>query len=88
MEQVKLWDVGTREEVASLPHGGRVESVSFSPDGAILAWGSEDGAIKLWDVDSREEVASLEGHTTPIKGRWAFSPDGSLLASMIDWRRA
>ena len=60
-------------------HTGEVWSVAFSPDGAILASGAEDG-IKLWDVATRREIATLEGHTDFVHSV-TFSPDGKTLAS-------
>jgi WD40 repeat protein len=54
--------------------------VAFSPDGAILARGSDDGTIKLWDMKSLKEIGILKGHSEYV---WpvAFSPNGSTLAS-------
>ena len=61
-------------------HMEEVWSVSFSPNGAILASGSSDGTVKLWDVAAQAHIATLDGHTG-----WgssvSFSPDGTTLVS-------
>ena len=49
--QVGIWlyDAFSGEEL-ELIAGHPSESISFSPDGLVLASGSEDGSIRLWDV--------------------------------------
>ena len=61
-------------------HTDRVRSVSFSPDGSLLASGSKDGTIKLWRVSDGALVRTLTGHTGFVRSV-SFSPDGRLLAS-------
>jgi WD40 repeat protein len=48
-------------EMASDPlgHTDRVLSVSFSPDGNILASSSDDGTIMFWDVQTGECLKTL-----------------------------
>jgi WD40 repeat protein len=60
-------------------HNESVYSVSFSPDGRMLASASHDQTIKLWHVDSRKEFRTLTGHLWVYDV--AFNHDGKLLAS-------
>jgi serine/threonine protein kinase len=61
-------------------HTDGVFSVSFSPDGSLLASGSGDDTIKLWRVSDGSLVRTLTGHTDGVRSV-SFSPDGRLLAS-------
>ena len=47
---VKLWDMTTQGNFATLGHTSEVHSVSFSPDGRTFASGTLDGTIELWDT--------------------------------------
>ena len=77
---VLLWDVATREQVATLEgHTNVVYSVSFSPDGALLATGGWDSMVILWDVLTREKIIAF-GHTNVVYSV-SFSPDGTTLAA-------
>ena len=61
-------------------HRGTVTSVSFAPNGTLLASGSEDNTVKLWAVKNHTHIATLEGHQGFVHSV-SFSPDGTLLAS-------
>jgi WD40 repeat protein len=89
--EVKLWDVATGQEKASLKgHASPVYCVALSRDGKLLASGSGvfdekrrqfvSGEVKLWEVATGREMATLKGHTAAVFSL-AFSPDGTLLAS-------
>ena len=80
-----LWDVVTGKNRKLEKHTGAVGGIAFSPDGKILAIGSEDQTIILWDVDagSIKHTAIkhiLQGHTDSVTSV-SFSPDGKTLAS-------
>ena len=76
---VKLWDVATKQDISTLPHGSRVNSAAFSPDGKTLASGSVDATVKLWDVTTGANFATLP-HMSEVNSV-AFSRDGKTLAS-------
>jgi WD40 repeat protein len=77
---VRLWDVASGRERASLQGDGPVNSVVFAPDGETLAAAS-GFTVKLWKVPTGREAATLVGHTGGIASI-VFSPDGKTLASV------
>jgi WD40 repeat protein len=58
-------------------------TLTFSPDGQLLATGDVDRAIILWQVADGKKLLTLTGHASWV---WsvAFSSDGKLLASGSD----
>ena len=63
-------------------HNGIVNSISFSPDGKMIASASADTTIKLWRLDNTLPK-TLEGHNG-IVNSVSFSPNGKLIASASD----
>lgn len=59
-------------------HLSLVESLTFSPDGKVLASGSYQ-EVKLWDAKTGELKRTLPGFTERVVAL-AFSPDSKLLA--------
>jgi len=68
-----------------LGHPGGVRAVAFSPEGAVLAVGSNDGTVRLWDPVTGQNTAAFKGHGSGIRSV-AFGTVGgkTLLASASD----
>ncbi|HEY9820825.1 MAG TPA: serine/threonine-protein kinase [Candidatus Sericytochromatia bacterium] len=62
-----------------------INSVAISPDGSLLASGSDNKTIRLWDLKTGVAIATLTGHSQGVKSV-AFSPDGTILGTGSDDR--
>ncbi len=81
-----LWDMNTFEQLTTIETNSGSVSVSFNPNGDIMAIGGAE-EIYLWEIPTSDisEIADheshrLEGHIGEVQSV-AFSPDGRFLAS-------
>ncbi|MFN2198416.1 MAG: helix-turn-helix domain-containing protein [Anaerolineales bacterium] len=78
---VYQWEVSTGQEVRTLSGEDKeIYGLAVSPDGSLLAGGTQDGNIVLWSVASGEKLRTFSGHAGVVL-RLVFNQDGSRLAS-------
>ncbi len=64
-------------------HSGSVNTLSWSPDGRLLASGSEDKTVQIWQVwqtITGQRFRTYTSHSGPVN-TLSWSPDGRLIAS-------
>lgn len=77
--EIRLWDTATGRECGSLNgHCGPVRTLDFSPDGKLLATGSDDQTVMVWDVARYQDAA------TPPPDELAASTAGNATALRDD----
>jgi WD40 repeat protein len=64
-------------------HTSSIRSLAISPDGQILASGSDDKTVELWQLSTGQDLFTLRGHTKAVYSV-AISSDGQILASGSD----
>jgi WD40 repeat protein len=63
-EAIKLWDVESLQELLTLKgQGSMFSSVTFSPDGNVLASINSQGLLHIWRAPSFEEIARVEAQS-------------------------
>jgi WD40 repeat protein len=82
---IQLWDTSTDAVKATLEgHTGKIKSISYSPNGQMLASGGKDNTIRLWDTSTGALKATLEWYASDNYAYFiksvVFSPDGRTLA--------
>ncbi|WP_375491321.1 hypothetical protein [uncultured Nostoc sp.] len=70
---------GVRERNRLQGHSDGVTSVTFSPNGQIIATASSDNTIKLWSIDGTL-LKTLQGHNDRVNSV-SFSPNGQIIAT-------
>jgi WD40 repeat protein len=84
---IKLWHLGTGQDISDIRSNTKVEFLAFSSDGQTLfSSGSDDKTIKLWPTGTVREFRTIKGY-----GEWsrylAISPDGQTTASSGGWNK-
>ncbi|BEJ13182.1 hypothetical protein CspHIS471_0303560 [Cutaneotrichosporon sp. HIS471] len=78
-KQPYVWDAETGDIIILGPESEtNVCSVSWSPDGAYLAIGKEQGAVEIWDVEENKRVRVMLGHNARVP---SLSWTGHILSS-------
>jgi Tol biopolymer transport system component len=82
-DEVYLWSLAANRIYAILtsPGGSPVLSVTFSPDGKMIALGGLNGKTSLWDTSTRKLLATFTDPDSSGVLPTAFSPDGEMLAT-------
>jgi RNA polymerase sigma factor (sigma-70 family) len=66
-------------------HAGAVVSVAVSPDGKLVASGSDDQTLRFWNAADGKLIRTVLAADPPVKGGWVgavtFTPDGETVVA-------
>ena len=74
-----MWDASTGAKLLTYTgHTDQVRAVAWSPDGKLIASGSDDGTVQVWDASTGANIHVYQSGSVLAL---AWSPDGKLIAS-------
>jgi WD40 repeat protein len=89
--KIDIFEVASGKTVRTLPHAGRIVSLSFSPDGRFLVALGQNNDKYIWDGLSGEKLATLVNLGGALNSRgsdWlVVTPDGLFDGSPAAWKQ-
>jgi WD40 repeat protein len=89
--KIDIFEVASGKTIRTLPHAGRIVSLSFSPNGRFLVALGENNDKYIWDASSGEQLATLVNLGGALNSRgsdWlVVTPDGLFDGSPAAWKQ-
>jgi WD40 repeat protein len=89
--KIDIFEVASGRTSRTLPHAGRIVSLSFSPDGRFLVALGSNNDKNIWDASSGEKLATLVNLSSALNSRgndWlVVTPDGLFDGSPSAWKQ-
>ncbi len=89
--KIDIFEVASGKTMSSLPHAGRIVSLSFSPDGRFLVALGENNDKYIWEASTGEKLATLVNLGGAVNSRgndWlVVTPDGLFDGSPAGWKQ-
>jgi len=89
--KIDIFEVASGKTLRTLPHAGRIVSISFSPDGRFLVALGENNDKYIWNATTGEKLATLVNLGGVLNSRgsdWlVVTPDGLFDGSPAAWKQ-
>jgi WD40 repeat protein len=89
--KIDIFELASGRTLRTLPHAGRVTSLSFSPDGRFLVALGSNNDKYIWEASSGEKLATLVNLGGALNSRgseWlVVTPDGLFDGSPAGWKQ-
>ena len=89
--RIDMFEIASGKMIRTLPHSGKITSLTFSPEGRFVVALGENNDKYIWDADTGEKLATLvnlSGAFTNRDNDWlVVTPDGLFDGSPEGWNQ-